>query len=256
MHNRILSLLLCLGLIFSAAGCGGQSTGSASSQEADAAVEETVDDDTEEATDETLAEEEAPAEEKVLPEEEETPESDETADAEDAAAEGAAEEYAYVDVSYDGEKLVVTPNGTVNDDTVLYNGKTLGALCDYIDGTVLEEGRTINREFLYGLVSVMVVDPEMMTSYEQFSTTMIYCLTFANEFHALDVKVVDMLLDPVEPGKEVFNVIAKGRESAWTFDGSANKFYLDNTEYESSMLDNDTLGVWRFVVDEFFEEGE
>ena len=68
--------------------------------------------------------------------------------------------YAFVNVKYKDNGLVVIPNGTVNDDTVLYKRQNIGRPpVDYIDSKVLEDGRTINRKFLYGLTSVQIVDP-------------------------------------------------------------------------------------------------
>ena len=163
--------------------------------------------------------------------------------------------YEYVNVKIDGTNLIVIPNGTVNDDTVIYNEKTLGALCDYIDSNVLDGGRTINRKFLHGLVSTQVVDPKMMASYEQFNRTMIYCLTIANEFYSVDVTLNDLILDTTNNTKQVFEVTAEGKDDSWILDGHEKKFYLNggSTEYTSSMFDSQTLAVWSFVLDDFFE---
>ena len=163
--------------------------------------------------------------------------------------------YEYVNVKIDGTNLIVIPNGTVNDDTVIYNEKTLGALCDYIDSNVLDSGRTINRKFLYGLVSTQVIDPKMMSSYEQFNRTMIYCLTIANEFYSVDVTLNDLILDTTNNTKQVFEVTAEGKDDSWILDGHEKKFYLNggSTEYTSSMFDSQTLAVWSFVLDDFFE---
>ena len=163
-------------------------------------------------------------------------------------------EYAFVHVKFDGTKTIVIPNGTVNDDTVLYNDKTLGGLCDYIDSEVLEDGRTINRDFLYGLVAVEIVDPKLFASYEPFSMAMIYSLTIANEFYGTDVSLTDMILDSTENTKQSFEVVAEGKEDTWILDGHEKKFYLNNgsTEYTSTMFDAETMAVWSIVLDEYF----
>ena len=176
-----------------------------------------------------------------------------------AAAEGIEDfddMYAFVSVKYDGNKTIIVPNGTVGDDTVLYNDKNLGGLCDYIDSKVLEDGRTINRKFLYGLVSVQIVDPQLMQSYDQFNRAMIYCLTIANEFYANDVTLVDLVLDAAENTKQSFDVLFDGKANTWILDGHENKFYLNNgaTEYVSTMLDPETMAVWSLVLDQYFEE--
>ena len=113
---------------------------------------------------------------------------------------------------------------------------------------------TINRKFLYGLVSTQVIDPKMMSSYEQFNRTMIYCLTIANEFYSVDVTLNDLILDTTNNTKQVFEVTAEGKDDSWILDGHEKKFYLNggSTEYTSSMFDSQTLAVWSFVLDDFF----
>ena len=274
MTKKTVALLICASLAFSAVGCAGQS-GTSSAQ---APVEET-------SAAEPIAEEAEKAEEAVVEEaasaaqtivdkdaleassEITTGEIDSAVNALEAAPGGtvpdngsAGEEnydavYEYVNVKIDGTNLIVIPNGTVNDDTVIYNEKTLGALCDYIDSNVLDSGRTINRKFLYGLVSTQVIDPKMMSSYEQFNRTMIYCLTIANEFYSVDVTLNDLILDTTNNTKQVFEVTAEGKDDSWILDGHEKKFYLNggSTEYTSSMFDSQTLAVWSFVLDDFFE---
>ena len=237
MTKKTVALLICASLAFSAFGCAGQSDTSSA---------------------------QAPASEET---EITTGEIDSAVNALEAAPGGtvpdngsAGEEnydavYEYVNVKIDGTNLIVIPNGTVNDDTVIYNEKTLGALCDYIDSNVLDSGRTINRKFLYGLVSTQVIDPKMMSSYEQFNRTMIYCLTIANEFYSVDVTLNDLILDTTNNTKQVFEVTAEGKDDSWILDGHEKKFYLNggSTEYTSSMFDSQTLAVWSFVLDDFFE---
>ena len=274
MTKKTVALLICASLAFSAVGCAGQS-GTSSAQ---APVEET-------SAAEPIAEEAEKAEEAVVEEaasaaqtivdkdaleassEITTGEIDSAVNALEAAPGGtvpdngsAGEEnydavYEYVNVKIDGTNLIVIPNGTVNDDTVIYNEKTLGALCDYIDSNVLDGGRTINRKFLHGLVSTQVVDPKMMASYEQFNRTMIYCLTIANEFYSVDVTLNDLILDTTNNTKQVFEVTAEGKDDSWILDGHEKKFYLNggSTEYTSSMFDSQTLARWSFVLDDFFE---
>ena len=274
MTKKTVALLICASLAFSAVGCAGQS-GTSSAQ---APVEET-------SAAEPIAEEAEKAEEAVVEEaasaaqtivdkdaleasaEITTGEIDSMVNALEAAPGGtvpdngsAGEEnydavYEYVNVKIDGTNLIVIPNGTVNDDTVIYNEKTLGALCDYIDSNVLDSGRTINRKFLYGLVSTQVIDPKMMSSYEQFNRTMIYCLTIANEFYSVDVTLNDLILDTTNNTKQVFEVTAEGKDDSWILDGHEKKFYLNggSTEYTSSMFDSQTLARWSFVLDDFFE---
>ena len=271
MKKRLLAIWICTAVLICAVGCGG-------SQKADhsASKEET-------ATEEAAPEADEPAESPASPAEEASPEEDpeespvaETPDGfpveeipeESFASEalsGVTEEdngeydmqYAFVNLKNDGDsRIIIYPNGTVGDDTVLYNEKTLGGLCDYIDETVLEQGRKINRPFLYDLVAVELVDPAMITDYNQFSMTMIYCLTIANEFYSIDVRVRDLVLDYNDIVKHNYEVTAEGKEDSWILDGHEKKFYLNggNTEYTSSMFDPETMAVWSLVLDQYFEE--
>ena len=130
---------------------------------------------------------------------------------------------------------------------------------DPTDYRVLEaladSGRTINRKFLYGLVSTQVIDPKLMSSYDQFNSAMTYCLTIANEFYNIDVSLNDLILDTANNTKQVFEVTAEGKDDTWILDGHEKKLYLNggNTEYTSSMFDTQTMAVWSFVLDDFFE---
>ena len=260
MKKRILAILICMAVLVSAIGCGGSQKSDDSASKAEAVAEEEV---VEEApaspAEEAVPEEtpESPAEEAAA---EETPESpvDEALDEETAAENGEYDmQYGFVNLKYtDQDHVLVIPNGTVGDDTVLYNNKTLGGLCDYIDEKVLEEGRTINRPFLYDLVSVQLVDLSMVPGYEQFSQPMLYCLTIANEFHSVDVRIRDLLLDYNDIVKQNFEVTAEGKEDTWILDGHEKKFYLNggSTEYTSSMFDAETLNVWSFVLEDYFGE--
>ena len=256
MMKKTIALLICAGLAISALGCGGQ--GGTSSAQASAAIKT--------AAEETAAGE--PAVEEPAPEE--TGSADQDIVDKDAleAASGSGvsdtgsewEEaydavYEYANIKADGTNLIVIPNGTVNDDTVLYNEKTLGGLCDYIDSNLLDGSRTINRKFLYGLISTQVIDPQLMTSYDQFNYTMTYCLTIANEFYSADVTLNDLILDTANNTKQVFEVTAEGKEDSWILDGHEKKFYLNggSTEYTSDMFDPQTMAVWSFVLDDYFE---
>ena len=260
MKRLIISLILCSALIISAAGCAG------TSKSDPAASPEAAAEDTAAADDGTAAGDAAAADADAAADAGAAADADAAAPAESAAenmtapaasASGTDEydaEYAFVHVKFDGTNTIVIPNGTVNDDTVLYNDKTLGGLCDYIDSEVLEDGRTINRDFLYGLVAVEIVDPKLFASYEPFSMAMIYSLTIANEFYGTDVSLTDMILDSTENTKQSFEVVAEGKEDTWILDGHEKKFYLNNgsTEYTSTMFDAETMAVWSIVLDEYF----
>lgn len=276
MKRLIISLILCSALIISAAGCAGTSKSDPAASPEAAAEDTAAADDGTAAGDAAAADDGAAADDAAAADADAAAEAGAAAEADAAAdaaapAESAAEnmtapaasasgtdeydaEYAFVHVKFDGTNTIVIPNGTVNDDTVLYNDKTLGGLCDYIDSEVLEDGRTINRDFLYGLVAVEIVDPKLFASYEPFSMAMIYSLTIANEFYGTDVSLTDMILDSTENTKQSFEVVAEGKEDTWILDGHEKKFYLNNgsTEYTSTMFDAETMAVWSIVLDEYF----
>ena len=94
-----------------------------------------------------------------------------------------------------------------------------------------------------------------MSSYDQFNSAMTYCLTIANEFYNIDVSLNDLILDTANNTKQVFEVTAEGKDDTWILDGHEKKLYLNggNTEYTSSMFDTQTMAVWSFVLDDFFE---
>ena len=272
MNRKIIAFLLCGTLLLSAAGCGAsgkQANADLSkpvektAEEVDAAVMDEAGDKLQEVedslSDASLPDVSAEVEES-LPEaaEEIIEESESEASASDDAASGSEDydaSYAFANAKFDGDKIIVVPNGEVNDSTFIYEDKTLGGLCDYIDSTVLEEGRTINRDFLYDLISVEVIDPQLYQDYDSFSRTLYMSLSIANEFSTIDVDLKDMILDTTNQAKQTFEVTAEGKDTSWILDGHEYKFYLNdgNTEYTSSMFDPETLAVWSVVLDQYFE---
>ena len=285
MNRKIIAFLLCGTLLLSAAGCGAsgkQANADLSkpveetAEEVDAAVMDEAGDKLQEVEDSLSdaslpdvsaeVEESLPeaAEEIIEESESEASASDDAeseANASDDAASGSEDydaSYAFANAKFDGDKIIVVPNGEVNDSTFIYEDKTLGGLCDYIDSTVLEEGRTINRDFLYDLISVEVIDPQLYQDYDSFSRTLYMSLSIANEFSTIDVDLKDMILDTTDQAKQVFEVNAEGKDTTWILDGHEYKFYLNdgNTEYTSSMFDPETLAVWSVVLDQYFEVEE
>lgn len=285
MNRKIIAFLLCGTLLLSAAGCGAsgkQANADLSkpveetAEEVDAAVMDEAGDKLQEVEDSLSdaslpdvsaeVEESLPeaAEEIIEESESEASVSDDAeseANASDDAASGSEDydaSYAFANAKFDGDKIIVVPNGEVNDSTFIYEDKTLGGLCDYIDSTVLEEGRTINRDFLYDLISVEVIDPQLYQDYDSFSRTLYMSLSIANEFSTIDVDLKDMILDTTDQAKQVFEVNAAGKDTTWILDGHEYKFYLNDgsTEYTSSMFDPETLAVWSVVLDQYFEVEE
>ena len=285
MNRKIIAFLLCGTLLLSAAGCGAsgkQANADLSkpveetAEEVDAAVMDEAGDKLQEVedslSDTTLpdvsaeVEESLPeAAEEIIEESESEASASDDAESEENASDDAASgsedydaSYAFANAKFDGDKIIVVPNGEVNDSTFIYEDKTLGGLCDYIDSTVLEEGRTINRDFLYDLISVEVIDPQLYQDYDSFSRTLYMSLSIANEFSTIDVDLKDMILDTTDQAKQVFEVNAEGKDTTWILDGHEYKFYLNDgsTEYTSSMFDPETLAVWSVVLDQYFEVEE
>ena len=275
MNRKIIAFLLCGTLLLSAAGCGAsgkQANADLSkpveetAEEVDAAVMDEAGDKLQEVedslSDTSLPDVSAEVEES-LPEaaEEIIEESESDASASEETASDSEEydaEYAFANAKFDGDKIIVVPNGTVNDSTFIYEDKTLGGLCDYIDSNVLEEGRTINRDFLYDLISVEVIDPQLYQDYDSFSRVMYMSLSIANEFNTIDVSLKDLILDTTNQAKQTFEVTAEGKDTTWILDGHEYKFDLNDgsTEYTSSMFDPETLAVWSVVLDQYFEVEE
>ena len=280
MNRKIIAFLLCGTLLLSAAGCGAsgkQADANLSkpveetAEEVDAAVMDEAGDKLQEVEDSLSdasaeVEESLPeAAEEIIEESESDASASDDAESEETASDYAASDnedydasYAFANAKFDGDKIIVVPNGEVNDSTFIYEDKTLGGLCDYIDSTVLEEGRTINRDFLYDLISVEVIDPQLYQDYDSFSRTLYMSLSIANEFSTIDVDLKDMILDTTDQAKQVFEVNAEGKDTTWILDGHEYKFYLNDgsTEYTSSMFDPETLAVWSVVLDQYFEVEE
>ncbi len=285
MNRKIIAFLLCGTLLLSAAGCGAsgkQANADLSkpveeiAEEVDAAVMDEAGDKLQEVEDSLSdtslpdvsaeVEESLPeAAEEIIEESESEASASDDAESEENASDDAASgsedydaSYAFANAKFDGDKIIVVPNGEVNDSTFIYEDKTLGGLCDYIDSTVLEEGRTINRDFLYDLISVEVIDPQLYQDYDSFSRTLYMSLSIANEFSTIDVDLKDMILDTTDQAKQVFEVNAEGKDTTWILDGHEYKFYLNDgsTEYTSSMFDPETLAVWSVVLDQYFEVEE
>ncbi len=163
--------------------------------------------------------------------------------------------YSYTDVGRSGNDITVTPNGGLNESTVLYGGKDLKGFLDYVDDNVLEKGRTINREMFYGVLSTMLVDKDLTSGFDQIEKNMIMALTVANDFHDIDVKIKDCKLDANNASEYHFDVSAQGRDDTWIVDFGKRTFYMNNgsTEYSSDMFKDQTLAVWMVAVEEYYQ---
>ncbi|MBO4900405.1 MAG: zinc-ribbon domain-containing protein [Lachnospiraceae bacterium] len=169
---------------------------------------------------------------------------------------GADESYSYdyVDVSYSGNTVTITPNGKLNGSTVLWGGKDLDGLCDYIDDEVLEAGRYINRDLLYDLIAIDVVDESMYTEFEDIELNLLMACALANNFHDTDVRVRDCVIDSAKPTDYAYDVKAYGKDDTWIINYKDKTVYFNNggTEYVSDMFNDDYMVVWMVAVEEYY----
>jgi len=170
------------------------------------------------------------------------------------------EEYEYAYATYFDDYVYIAGAGVIDDNTVVYGNsdKTIGEFCDYVDDEVLEDGRTIDRDLLYELLEVHLVDSSLNSGPEYFEQSMMYCLTFANEFGDMDMDVDYCMYSTQEPTTYYYGVEVDDKEDTWTVDYSQKFVYMNegDTEYTSAgdygMFSDNTLSLWMVVVDDFF----
>ncbi len=170
------------------------------------------------------------------------------------------EEYEYAYATYFDDYVYIAGADVIDDNTVVYgkSDKTIGEFCDYIDESVLEDGRTIDRDLLYELLEVHLVDSSLNGGAEYFEQSMMYCLTFANEFGDMDMDVDYCMYSTQEPTTYYYGVEVDDKEDTWTVDYSQKFVYMNDgeTEYTSGgdygMFTDNTLSLWMYVVDDFF----
>ncbi len=162
--------------------------------------------------------------------------------------------YSYTDVVRNGEDITVTPNGGLNGSTVLANGKDLGGFLDYVDSTVLEKGRTINRDLFYDLLAIMLVDKDLSSDFEGIEKNMIMALAMANNFHDTDVTVKDCYLNAKNAAEYRYHVKAFGKDDTWIVNYNERSVYFNDgkTEYSSDMFKDDYLAIWMIAIEEYY----
>ncbi len=169
--------------------------------------------------------------------------------------EGDLTKYSYADVYIKGTDITIVPNGGLNGKTVLYNGKDLDGFLDYIDNVVLEPGRTINRDFFYGVLTSMLVDKSLVTEYDEIQKNMTMALMMANNFHDIDVTVKDCYLDGNKASEYHYHVKAVGKDDEWVVDYGKQTVFFNGgkTEYHSNMFKSEYLATWMVAIDEYFK---
>ncbi len=163
-------------------------------------------------------------------------------------------EYQYATLEYTDDGMILTPNGGLTDDTVIYNGKTFGEYVDFIDNEVLEKGRTINKEFLRDLLAINLVDPSFTNDFDSIAPSIMFCTTVANDLHEMDIDVHSCEIKQSSPNVFLLSLTAEGTEDIWHCDFENRTFCFNdgNTEYNSTMFDDETLNLWNFAVNDFF----
>ena len=166
--------------------------------------------------------------------------------------------YAYADVYDMGDSVRIVPNNTVNDDTVIWNDKTIGGFCDFVDSEVLSEGNKIDRDLLYQLVAIHVIDPSIVSDDHVFEILMKYCVVVCNEFGNTGAAFNEASFNKEAPNTYVYSVEVNGKSSNWTIDYDEQKVLLNDgkTEYSSAgefgMFAEKTMASWTYIIDQYF----
>ena len=170
--------------------------------------------------------------------------------------------YSFVDLKFSNDEHTarLIPNGGLTDSTVLRNGKTFGEYVDYVNNTVLEDGRTVDKEFLRELLACNAIDESFISEdkmmFDDFARLLVHCTTIANTLHSMNVTLHELVTDKSDINTQKLVVTAYGTDDIWHVDTENQKFYFNDgkTEYNSTMFDNDTLLMWDYAVHGFFGE--
>ncbi len=163
--------------------------------------------------------------------------------------------------SYD-ESMYLQGNQVISDRTIIYDGKTIGSFCDYIDSEVLGNSEKIDRKLLYSLMEVHLVDDSFYKGAggsDYFEKAMLYCLLFTKEFSDRNIVLEGCSYYHDEPTTYYYDVQVDGEYDNWLVDYSNDEVYFDygSTEYHSSgdfsMFEETSKKAWIFVIDNYFD---
>ncbi|WP_022767420.1 zinc-ribbon domain-containing protein [Butyrivibrio sp. NC2007] len=166
--------------------------------------------------------------------------------------------YGYADVYVNEDAVLIDPNGTVNDDTVIWNGKTLGGFCDYVDSDVFGGNRPMNRDMLYKLISIHMIDPLLVPDDETFETVMKYCLLVAAEFRDSGAVMNKGGFTSENPNKYYYEMEVNGQTQTWMIDYNTQEVTLNNgkTQYSSAgeygLFTEQSMVIWMVALSEYF----
>lgn len=164
--------------------------------------------------------------------------------------------YDYTTV-YDGDRYDVTELLHRVDGTFeIAEGKTLDGLCDYAETTALEEGKHINRNLLYDLVECAIKDSSLHEEkIDSIVGVLHFYMSIANEFESIGgMRVRNVILDKEDLSQVKYTMAIDGADdNIFILNPTERTFFMNDgkTEYESSMLTDETLGIWRYVIDEY-----
>lgn len=179
----------------------------------------------------------------------------------EAPSDGSAKEpvgdktvYSFTDVYVNGRDLTVIPNGGLNGSTVLHAGKDLKGFLDYVDSDILEKGRTINRDFFYDMLAVMLVDKDLSSDEQNIEKNLIMSLAMANNFHDTDIKINDCHLDADNAADYEYHLTIYGKDDTWLVNYRDRTVYMNSgkTEYVSDMFKDEYLAVWMIAIEDYY----
>lgn len=170
------------------------------------------------------------------------------------------ETYDFATAIYFDNYVYLENKGTVDDFTVLWNGKTAGEFCDYVDRKVLDKGYKLDRDLLYDLLALHLVDSSLVGDNKgYFEPTLVYCLTFVHEFGDQgDPEVESCMYETDAPTVYYYNIEQYDKKDTWVVDYTNKYLYFNNgdTEYNSvgeySMFSDNQINLWYAAIDEFF----
>ena len=162
--------------------------------------------------------------------------------------------YSFIDVIRTDNGLYMTANGGMNGSTVLFADKDLNGFLDYVDSTVLEEGRTINRDLLFDILAYMLVDDKLSANEESREKHLMMALAVANNFHDVEVKIKSCVIDANNAADYHYNLTAYGAEDTWLVNYQDCKFYMHDaaTEYVTDMFKNEYLAEWLMAIEDYY----
>ena len=252
MRNKVFAVVLSAALALSMTACG-EKAEDAQNVSAESQVQETAGTETESVSAETVAETVAETAAETA-DETEAVVSAPTMDAEGNMV--MSYEFGTATISEDNATIV--PTDAVDVNTALYKDKTLGELCDYLEAEVMEEGSGLNRDFLCEMVAVSVMDPELMTSYQDYKEALTYALSLAEECNGISVDLMDLSLDFAEDNedKEYLHVFFAGAEDVWVLDTAEDSLAMNNgtVNIDTPVLETEHLSAWEKALDEFYGE--